>query len=154
MIDLTPVFEALILLIAAILTWKVIPWIRQRTTQEQQNALSAVVRTLVFAAEQVFGSGFGEEKLDWVIQRLRDKGYTVDTDMIEATVMECLNLGRKEEEQAGPVPDLNISNWDADQLEAFCESNGIPHDGCGTKEMLLEAIEAYFSQAASLKEQA
>jgi len=95
MIDLTPLFQALIALLGAIITYKLIPWIKARTTNEQQEALRATVRTLVFAAEQVYGAGKGREKLDYVAAQLAAKGYTVDRAEIEAAVYDYLN-GPKE----------------------------------------------------------
>lgn len=86
MIDLTTLINALIALMAAVITAFVIPWIRSKTTAQQRELLESVVRTLVFAAEQLYGAGRGEEKLQYVIDRLRMQGYTVDLALIEATV--------------------------------------------------------------------
>lgn len=86
MIDLTTLFNALIALMAAVITAFVIPWIRSKTTAQQRALLESVVKTLVFAAEQLFGAGNGEQKLQYVIDRLKLQGYTVDLALIEATV--------------------------------------------------------------------
>ena len=91
MIDLTPIINAIIALIAAIIAHKVIPWIKARTTNEQQNMLRATIRTLVYAAEQVYGAGKGREKLDYVVAQLAAKGYSVDRAEIEAAVGEHIN---------------------------------------------------------------
>lgn len=91
MIDLTPIINAIIALLAAIVTVKVIPWIKARTTNEQQATIKAVVKTLVFAAEQLYGAGGGEAKLMWVKKELRARGYDVDAVEIEAAVGEYLN---------------------------------------------------------------
>ena len=64
-IDLTPIFQAIIALLAALVTYKLVPWIKARTTESQQALLSATVRTLVYAAEQLYGAGKGAEKLDY-----------------------------------------------------------------------------------------
>lgn len=87
-IDLTPIFQAIISLIAALVAYKLIPWIKQRTTNEQQLALQTATRIAVFAAEQLIGAGKGKEKLDYVKTYLMSKGYRVDLDLIEATVRE------------------------------------------------------------------
>lgn len=91
MIDLTPIIEAIIGLLAAIITWKVIPWIKARTTAEQQTMLRATIRTLVYAAEQIYGAGKGAEKLDYVAAQLAVKGFAVDRAEIEAAVGEYIN---------------------------------------------------------------
>lgn len=97
MIDLTPIFEALIALLAAIVTYKVVPWVKARTTNEQQAMLKATIKTLVFAAEQLYGAGEGEAKLDYVIAQLNEKGFTAERAEIEATVKEnivALHIGK------------------------------------------------------------
>ena len=91
MIDLTPIINAIIALLASIITIKVIPWIKAKTTNEQQAMLRAAVKTAVFAAEQLYGAGNGENKLEYVCEMLRDQGYTVNRVEIEAAVGEFLN---------------------------------------------------------------
>ena len=86
MIDFTPVLEALLALLATLITVKVIPWIKARTTNEQQYKIEAAVRTAVFAAEQVYGAGNGREKLLYAQRYLHNKGFTVDIEDIEAAV--------------------------------------------------------------------
>lgn len=88
MIDLTPIFEAIIALIAALVTYKLIPWIKAKTTESQQAILMATVRTLVYAAEQLYGAGKGKEKFTYVRQKLQEKGFDIDVDAIEAAVKE------------------------------------------------------------------
>ena len=91
MIDFTPLIEAIIAVIAAIITMWVIPWIKAKTTNEQQAGIRATVRTLVFAAEQLYGAGNGEEKLKYVVEELSRKGIYIDRFEIEAAVKEALN---------------------------------------------------------------
>ena len=89
-IDLTPIIQAVIALIAAIITAKVIPWIKAKTTNEQQKYIAATIKTLVFAAEQLYGTGNGEYKLEYVKNALEAKGFTVDRAQIEAVIKENL----------------------------------------------------------------
>ena len=91
MIDLTPILEAILALLAALVTYKLIPWIKSKTTAEQQSLLAATVKTLVYAAEQLYGAGKGAEKLDYVIKELEARGFTADRAAIEAAVAEQLN---------------------------------------------------------------
>ena len=98
MIDLTPIINAIIALLASIITIKVIPWIKAKTTNEQQAMLRAAVKTAVFAAEQIYGAGTGEKKLKYVIELLGMLGIDVDEPeraMIEAAVF---NLKHKNSE--------------------------------------------------------
>ena len=89
MVDLTPIFNAIIMLLAALVTYKVIPWIKANTTVKQQTALNNAVKIAVFAAEQLYnGSGMGAEKFDYVVSKLQEQGFAVDPAVIEATVRE------------------------------------------------------------------
>ena len=87
-IDLTPIFQALFTLIAALITYKLLPWIKARTSAEQQDLLLITTRTLVFAAEQLYGPMKGAEKLAYVKDKLAERGFAVDIDAIEAMVKE------------------------------------------------------------------
>jgi hypothetical protein len=93
MIDLTPIFQALIALLASLITIKVIPWIQARTTAQQQEMLRASVSVAVYAAEQLYGAGAGKDKLMYVKGQLAKKGYHIDLDEIEAAVHELTLAG-------------------------------------------------------------
>ena len=93
-IDLTPLFQALIGFLAALVTYKLIPWIKARTTAQQQEMLRAAVSVAVYAAEQLYGAGAGKEKLMYVKGQLAKKGYKVDVDEIEAAVRELTIAGK------------------------------------------------------------
>ena len=86
MIDLTPIFQAIIALLAALITYKLIPWIRERTDEKQRENLSAIARVAVYAAEQLYGAGAGDEKLKYAQQVLKEAGYNVDTDRLRAEI--------------------------------------------------------------------
>lgn len=86
MIDLTPIFQAVIMLLAALITYKLIPWIKARTTNEQQQNIQAVAKIAVFAAEQIFGAGKGEEKLDYALGVLRRAGFDIDTTLAREAI--------------------------------------------------------------------
>ena len=90
-INLTPILQAIIGLLAALITYRLIPWIKARTTAAQQETMRAAVRVAVFAAEQLYGAGKGAEKLDYAVQWLEDRGYTVSRAEIEAAVYEGMN---------------------------------------------------------------
>lgn len=104
-INLTPILQALIGLLAALVTYRLIPWIKARTTNEQQAILRACIKTAVFAAEQLYqGEGRGAEKLDYVKNYLAGLGYDVDITAIEAAVSEYLNAPATVQFTAGIPP--------------------------------------------------
>lgn len=89
-IDLTPIFQAVITLLAALMTYRLVPWIKSKTSAQQQVNLQAVINILVYAAEQVYGAGNGAHKLNYVTERLKAAGYDLNAhnimEMIEASV--------------------------------------------------------------------
>lgn len=87
-VDLTPIFQAAIALLASLVTLKLIPWINARTTAAQQEKLRAAIKVFVYAAEQLYGAGKGRDKLLYVKGKLAGKGFHVDIDEIEAQVQE------------------------------------------------------------------
>lgn len=102
-IDLTPILQAVITLLAALVTYKLIPWIKQKTTNEQQLALQMMTKVAVFAAEQLYGAGKGKEKLEYVKTLLMGKGYKIDIELIEATVKE-LSIEQEKKTIEAPKP--------------------------------------------------
>ena len=97
-INLTPIIEAIIGLLAALVTYRLIPWIKARTTVAQQEQLETAVRIAVFAAEQIYGAGRGSEKLDYAIEYLHDKGFDVDRQQIEAAVYNYMSHDEPKED--------------------------------------------------------
>ena len=87
MIDLTPILQATVALIAVIITHKLIPYIKSKTTIKQQEEIRAWVKIAVDAAEQIFsGEGRGKEKKKYVVEWLNKKGLKVDTATIDAMI--------------------------------------------------------------------
>ena len=90
-IDLTQIVVALIGLLSAFITYRLIPWIKANTDAKQQALIKAAVQTAVFAAEQIYGAGEGEKKFEYVVNWLKEQGYDVGKTDIEAAVYELLN---------------------------------------------------------------
>ena len=87
MFDITTIIEAFFARLAAIITAIVIPWIKSKTTAEQQREVNAWTRIAVTAAEQIYsGSGRGEEKKRYVLNWLRAHGIEVDEEKLEALI--------------------------------------------------------------------
>lgn len=87
MFDITPIIEAVAALIGVIITCVLIPYIKSKTTTEQQKEINAWVKIAVSAAEQLFtGSGRGEEKKAYVIAWLKERGITVNENELDALI--------------------------------------------------------------------
>ena len=86
-IDITPIINAGILLIATIISVVLIPWIKSKTTANQRQELVAWAEIAVEAAEQLYlGSDRGVEKKAHVLAFLKDKGLTVDEESINNAI--------------------------------------------------------------------
>ena len=85
--NITPIIETVFALIAAVITAIVIPYIRSKTTAQQQTEINAWVRIAVSAAEQSYvGSGRGQEKKAYVINWLAEHGVTLDETRLDAMI--------------------------------------------------------------------
>ena len=97
MTDITPIVEAVVALIAALVSCFLVPYIRSKYGAEKLAEIQEWVRIAVEAAEQLFeGSGLGKAKKEFVEKFLESKGFTLDADsidkMIESAVLE-MNKG-------------------------------------------------------------
>jgi hypothetical protein len=87
MFDITPIVEAILALVALVITGIVIPYIKKRTTTEQQKEIVAWVKIAVAAAEQIYvGTGRGPEKKMYVVEWLADRNISIDTNEIDALI--------------------------------------------------------------------
>lgn len=85
--DITTIIEAVFALVAAVITAIVIPYIKSKTTAQQQAEINAWVKIAVAAAEQIYtGSGRGEEKKAYVLNWLAEHGVTLDEERINALI--------------------------------------------------------------------
>lgn len=91
-IDLTTIINAFIALLAAWVTYRLIPWIKAKTTNEQQAYIRALVKAGVYAAEQIYQTeGMGRQKMEYVKTFLQGYGYDINVTEIEAAVAEYIN---------------------------------------------------------------
>lgn len=93
MIDLTNIVEIVLMLLAALITTFLIPYIKSKVSTEDFETLKSWVRIAVNAAEMIYSeTGMGANKKAYVIEFLNSKGYTLDIDtlnnLIEAAVLE------------------------------------------------------------------
>lgn len=146
-INLTPIIQAILALLAALVTYRLIPWIKARTTASQQANMRALYKVLVFAAEQLYGAGNGKQKLEYVKDWLEEHGYDVNVAEIEAAVGEYINHGLSFTETIESTAEIDddyelppLEEWPLEMIVDFCRLNGIPHAGCETKEEYINAI--------------
>ena len=97
MVDITPIINAVIALIAAIISVFLIPWIKANTTEQQRKTMLELIKIAVAAAEQIYeGEGRGEEKKQYVLDFLASKGIAVNDEAVNAAIesyVQQLNSG-------------------------------------------------------------
>lgn len=87
MIDLTPIMEAIIALVVAVITAFVIPWLKGKIDTDKLEQIKLWVTVAVEAAEQLYnGTGRGEEKKAYVVKFLQEKGFTLDPDSLDKLI--------------------------------------------------------------------
>ena len=85
--DITPIVQSIISLVAVIITCALIPYVKSKLSQDELNEIRAWTRIAVIAAEQLYkGNGRGEEKKAYVVKFLNDKGFKLDTESIDALI--------------------------------------------------------------------
>ena len=108
MTDITPIINAVIVLIAAVITVFVVPYIKTRTTESQQAIIAFVVQTAVSAAEQLIqGEDLGAKRFGMVIDRVQDelerRGIKFNYEEVRLQIedaVRCMNM-EKEKDNAG-----------------------------------------------------
>lgn len=85
-INVTAIAEAVIALVFALVSTFVIPWIKGKFTTNQIHLFEDFVSLAVRAAEQIFASDEGYEKLEWVKEKIAEKGFKYDESTISTTI--------------------------------------------------------------------
>lgn len=87
-IDYTALIQAVITLISLIITGFLIPFLRKKLSNEKLDELKKWVGVAVRAAEQLYGSKTGQQKKEFVLSFLMDKGIIFDAAEV-ATLLEA-----------------------------------------------------------------
>ena len=88
---MTEIIQAIIALIAAILSAFAIPWLRRKVGESNMAEFLRWVEIGVAAAEQLYKATDGEKKKAYVVKYLRDKGYEVEPQDIENAIEAAVN---------------------------------------------------------------
>lgn len=85
-IDYTELLQAIIALLATLITTFLIPFIKKKLSAEKVEELRKWVEIAVHAAEQLYGSKTGTEKKEYVVAFLASKGIVFDVDEVNAMI--------------------------------------------------------------------
>lgn len=86
MTDLTSVFSAIISLILAVVSAFLVPWLKKKMKKQDIDTLMTWVEIAVAAAQQMMHNLSGEERKQYVLDFLSEKGYTVNDKEIDAAI--------------------------------------------------------------------
>lgn len=97
-IDITPIVEAVIALLAAVITAYAVPWLKAKLGNEKFNQISGWVAVAVKAAEEIFAyPEAGEEKKAYVTQFISELGFEEEENSLDKLIeAEVYKLGEKE----------------------------------------------------------
>lgn len=105
--DFTALFEIIISILSVIVSCFLIPWLKEKLSAEKLEKLVKWVKIAVEAAEQLYGSGMGQQKKEYVVSFLLSKGIVFDVNEVEAIIEssvlqlpEWLNTQLKTESEA------------------------------------------------------
>lgn len=85
-LDYTELLQAIIALLATLITTFLIPFIKKKLSAEKVEELRKWVGIAVKAAEQIYGSKTGQEKKEYVLSFLLSKGIKFDVDEVTALI--------------------------------------------------------------------
>lgn len=85
--DITLIIKIILMILAAVYTYILVPYIKAKTTGSQLDSLKNFVRMGVRAAEMLYREeGMGQAKKQYVLNYLKNLGYSVDEDEIDALI--------------------------------------------------------------------
>jgi len=106
MIDITDIIGAVVVILGAVITRYVVPWLKTKMSAGQADALAFWAAKAVQAAEELAKNGKlpKSDKFDYVVGVLQEKGFTLDETelqaVIDGTVWELINQFKAESEVA------------------------------------------------------
>lgn len=84
--DFTDLFEIVVSVLSVIASCFLIPWLKEKLSAAQLERLVKLVKIAVEAAEQLYGSGTGQQKKEYVVSFLLAKGIVFDANEVEAII--------------------------------------------------------------------
>lgn len=91
-IDLTQIIVAIIGLCGVLITSFLIPWLKSKTTAEQQDIIEIAAKTAVYAAQQLFSDN--DEKKQYALEYMEDilnkYNIAVDSNVISTSIEAAL----------------------------------------------------------------
>lgn len=84
--DYTQLMKAIITVIFVVIGMFLIPLIKKNISKETLDTILKYIRIFVAAAEQIYDVAQGTEKKAYVLARLAEMGFKIDSDIIDAQI--------------------------------------------------------------------
>lgn len=84
--DYTQLMKAIITVIFVVIGMFLIPLIKKNISKETLDTILKYIRIFVAAAEQIYDVAQGPEKKAYVLERLAEMGFKIDSDIIDAQI--------------------------------------------------------------------
>ena len=84
--DITELLKAVVELMAVLITLFVIPWLKRKVGNEKMTDFLRWVEIGVLSAEQMYQSFEGEEKKNYVVGLLKEKGFKFTDAEVSAAI--------------------------------------------------------------------
>lgn len=84
--DVTEILECIVMLVSAVVTTFLIPYLKQKLSDEKRQRLLFWIDVAVKSAEQLYGSKTGQQKKEYVVAFLLSKGIVADIDEVTALI--------------------------------------------------------------------
>lgn len=96
MTDITMIIQGILYVIFGVVLLFLIPFLKGKLNAQQMEVLYTVIFNGVHAAEQLFYSDQGQEKYQYVLDYLRDRGYKVDDERLKMEFKTLIEAAVKE----------------------------------------------------------
>lgn len=84
--DYTQLMKTIITAIFVVIGMFLIPLIKKNISKETLDTILKYIRIFVAAAEQIYDVAQGTEKKAYVLARLAEMGFKIDSDIIDAQI--------------------------------------------------------------------
>jgi len=111
------IVQAILAVLGAILTYFLIPWLKTKTGESKWNTISATAQTAIRAAEQLFTTGQGDQKKQYVIDYLTSKGITLDDAIVEGLVQSLFGKSDDTQQTTAAAQDQEVTYSEFSEVE-------------------------------------
>lgn len=85
------IIKVIIPILGAIVTYMIVPYIKQKTNKEQRDMVVEWVKIAVAAAEQMNDAGLIQiPKKEFVINFMKEKGFKINYEDLDAIIEACV----------------------------------------------------------------